>query len=35
MDALLERIFLVQSDLITSGKKNREVLKVSEEELML
>lgn len=35
MDALYERIFMIQSELIRNGKKRRETLKISEEELML
>lgn len=35
MDALLERIYLVQNELIKKGVKTKEVLKVSEEEIML
>jgi hypothetical protein len=35
MDALVERIFLVQSELVKKGKKKVETLRISEEELML
>jgi len=35
MEVLLEKIFLVQHELVKKGKKRKETLKVSEEELML
>ena len=35
MDALLERIYNVQSELIVKGKKRKDLIKVSEEEIML
>lgn len=31
MDALLEKIFIIQNELVKKGKKRRETLKISEE----